>query len=60
MRRHWFTRWKGRMKRELAESAGDRKAEAEGLVEAVTGEEPDDQTLERATRQVRRKHGDIR
>lgn len=52
-------RLKGRVKREVGEATGDRHVEAEGVVEARSGEEPDESTLARAEQDVRRKHGDV-
>ena len=59
MTKRSFTRWKGRVKREIGEATGDRHVEAKGAVEARTGDTPDDATLGRAEHVVRRKHGDI-
>ena len=59
MTKRSFTRWKGRVKREIGEATGDRRVEAKGAVEAGTGGKPDDATLGNAEHVVRRKHGDI-
>jgi uncharacterized protein YjbJ (UPF0337 family) len=58
MAKRAFTRWKGRVKREVGEATGDRRVEAKGTVEARTGTEPDDEGLGRAEQAVRRKHRD--
>jgi uncharacterized protein YjbJ (UPF0337 family) len=55
----WLTRWKGRVKREVGDATGDRRVEAEGAVEQLSGREPDAHLLDRAEHAVRRKHGDI-
>jgi uncharacterized protein YjbJ (UPF0337 family) len=52
-------RAKGRAKEVLGRATGDRRTEALGHVEAVTGHEPTGEELEEAERRVRADHGDI-
>jgi uncharacterized protein YjbJ (UPF0337 family) len=53
------TRIKGRVKEATGWATGDRRVEAEGLVEAETGHEPDQDELRRAEHAVRVAHGDV-
>lgn len=53
------TRVKGRVKEVTGWATGDRRTEAEGLVEAETGHEPDQNELRKAEHAVRVAHGDI-
>ena len=59
MERTRTTRIKGRVKEAAGWATGDRHVEAEGLVEAETGHEPDRDELRAAEHAVRVAHGDI-
>ena len=54
-----LTRAKGRVKEAVGWATGDRRVEAEGLVEAEHGHHPDDAELSEAEHDVRAAHGDI-
>jgi len=53
------TRTKGRVKEAVGWATGDRRVEAQGLVEAEQGHHPDDAELSEAEHDVRAAHGDI-
>ncbi len=50
---------KGRVKQVVGWVTGDRRVEAEGLVEAETGHPPDPEEAEEAELEVRVAHGDV-
>jgi uncharacterized protein YjbJ (UPF0337 family) len=52
-------KWIGRIRREVGEATGDRGVEAKGAVESRTGQTPSSHSLDRVTRRIRKKHGDV-
>ena len=58
-RGNWWKRLFGRVKREVGEATGDRKVEAKGATQALTGQKPDDDVVIHVEEAMRRKHGDI-
>ena len=54
-----MTRVIGRVKEVIGWATGDRRVEAEGLVEAERGHHPDDRELSDAEHAVRAAHADI-
>ena len=49
----------GKVKEVVSNAAGDRHAEAEGKLEAATGETPDEHEVREEEERVRREHLDI-
>ena len=54
-----FRRWKGRVERAVGDATGDRRVEATGAEEALSGEYPDQLAVVRALGEVRQAHGDV-
>jgi uncharacterized protein YjbJ (UPF0337 family) len=50
---------KGKVEEAVGWATGDREVEAKGKVEAETGDEPDEETVEEVEDDVREEHGDI-
>jgi hypothetical protein len=55
----FWTRFKGKATRPIADAAGDRRSEAKNAVEAQTGEKPSEPVVDVVEQAARRKHGDI-
>lgn len=53
------TRVKGKVEEAVGWATGDREVEAKGKVEAETGDEPDEETVDEVEDDVREEHGDI-
>ncbi|MDP9335149.1 MAG: hypothetical protein M3Q30_17845 [Actinomycetota bacterium] len=54
-----WIRLKGKLTRPVADAAGDRPSEANAELEAKTGSKPEEDAVEAAEQEVRRRHGDI-
>ena len=52
-------RWEGRVKAIVGWLTGDRRVEAEGIVEAETGHHPTSEEVRTARHDVRAGHGDL-
>jgi uncharacterized protein YjbJ (UPF0337 family) len=50
---------KGKVEEAVGWATGDREVEAKGKVEAETGDEPDEETVDEVEDDVREEHGDI-
>jgi hypothetical protein len=53
-----WVRIKGRLTRPVAKAAGDRRSEAHAELEARTGRDPDDRTVDAAERVIKRRYRD--
>jgi hypothetical protein len=58
-RKRWWSRWFGKVEREVGEATGDRTVEARGAVREHKGATPAEHEVDRSVDDVRVKHGDV-